>query len=768
MSKIFPIDSYRCISGSTSAPCISILVIAHHESILVHRTLKSVYAAVADAEQHDIACEVIVVLDRGDEPTRRCVSDFPDRRHQVLEVDVGDLALAREAGRAIAKGKYISLIDGDDLYGQEWLRRAYTYAESQTQQKIILHAQHQIFFDADSFSVRYQPSVGEDSRGFEKLCLVSANHWTSILFFSREVYASRPFTFISRDRQNPHNFGYGFEDWHWIAEQVADDSQVLIVPETCNFVRRKRRNSMLQAYAQAKSLLPPTALLHPPTVAKQIRELIGQHHNSPTQPVVHEHPVHHRRSLGTRLKKIERSFRKRFPKARLALKGFKGSLDKLGARLPQVHGHLETADSFLEQACRNIHHIDTKIFPSQGFLRKHYDVGSAPKFFAGKYRQLCAAVQNSPTHVFLVPWLKRGGSDLETLNYIHALCDASSTNQPLVIGTVAAESPWVKQLPDRVPFINFGSIFFDAAYEDQKNMLATFLVQLGSPVIHNVNSQLGYHVFHENAHALKNQSRLYASIFCEDITPEGRTVGYAFDELIECIDDLAGVFTDNQRIINYLIELFGIPEQKFHLHYQPIESQPVAARREADELRVLWAGRIDRQKRIDVLYRIVERLENTGIRFSIYGESVLDAQSPKLDWSRFSHVRCCGAYDGFASLPHNEFDVFLHTAQWEGLPNVLLESLSRGLPIVASGVGGVPELTQCNSTGIAVTPFDNVDEYCTRLLELREDRKKLNNLAHAGWQLVRQRHSWQAFHQTLGTIPDYCHPRQASRAKAAA
>ena len=53
------------------------------------------------------------------------------------------------------------------------------------------------------------------------------------------------------------------------------------------------------------------------------------------------------------------------------------------------------------------------------------------------------------------------------------------------------------------------------------------------------------------------------------------------------------------------------------------------------------------------------------------------------------------------------FDMFLLPSKKEGFPYVLLEAGSAGLPVLASRVGGIPELIQNNRTGLLIDP-DNV------------------------------------------------------------
>jgi glycosyltransferase involved in cell wall biosynthesis len=62
-------------------------------------------------------------------------------------------------------------------------------------------------------------------------------------------------------------------------------------------------------------------------------------------------------------------------------------------------------------------------------------------------------------------------------------------------------------------------------------------------------------------------------------------------------------------------------------------------------------------------------------------------------------------------LPHSELpqyfaasDIFVLPSLSEGFPNVLLEAMASGLPIIATNVGGVPDIIQENINGFLVEP----------------------------------------------------------------
>jgi len=92
---------------------------------------------------------------------------------------------------------------------------------------------------------------------------------------------------------------------------------------------------------------------------------------------------------------------------------------------------------------------------------------------------------------------------------------------------------------------------------------------------------------------------------------------------------------------------------------------------------------------------------------------------------------------------HQFFDVSVLCSRSEGFPNAVIEALAAGCPVVATPVGGVPEVIIERQTGMLV-PVDEPDALAASVQELRRDAGLRQRLCEAGPACVRSR-----YHQTV-------------------
>jgi glycosyltransferase involved in cell wall biosynthesis len=83
-------------------------------------------------------------------------------------------------------------------------------------------------------------------------------------------------------------------------------------------------------------------------------------------------------------------------------------------------------------------------------------------------------------------------------------------------------------------------------------------------------------------------------------------------------------------------------------------------------------------------------------------------------------------------------DVFVLPTLKDALPTVLIEALAAGIPIVASNVGGVPEIVEDGVNGLLVSP-ENPAELTRACLQILQNREFASQIIQAGNAFVQQR-----------------------------
>ena len=399
--------------------------------------------------------------------------------------------------------------------------------------------------------------------------------------------------------------------------------------------------------------------------------------------------------------------------------------------------------------------IDPILYPTDQFLANcqyySFPVLPRPGTIFRELMRHCSV--DHYTHCFAIPWLKRGGADLVALKHIE-LASRVRGGKVLVIMTEPGDSPWMSRIPTGVDVVDASRFVGEISHDELLLLIVRMLIQLQIDTLHIINSRHVWEVVCRYGLAVSQRTRIFASVYCDDFDHNGQPVGFARQYLPHCYRRLTHVFSDNSVFPRLLCQTYGYSPDLFRVLKSPVEAPSSVARvRTPKGRRVLWAGRLDRQKRPDLLLAIAQALPD--VEFHVYGDAVLDNKNTvERNLRQLKNVRMLGGFDGAGSLPFTAFPVFLYTSQWDGTPTMVIAAAMASIPIVASRVGGVGDIVS-DERGYPVADIESVPAYVARINEVLGDPIQAEKKALAACEYVETNYSDDSFVQALSAVPGY-------------
>jgi glycosyltransferase involved in cell wall biosynthesis len=200
----------------------------------------------------------------------------------------------------------------------------------------------------------------------------------------------------------------------------------------------------------------------------------------------------------------------------------------------------------------------------------------------------------------------------------------------------------------------------------------------------------------------------------------------------------------------------AIPQQAIDVIHNGVDlPAPTDRSTHVDEpVRLLAVTRLIHRKDIDCLLHAVRTLDRGCVALDIAGEGPdrerLEGLVRSLGLTE--QVRFHGLATGAALAElYCEADVFVLNSIAESCSMALLDALAAGLPVVATDVGGTPELVEHGINGLLVTPGDAMG-LAAALRQLVRDRQFRSELGLRGRARATSRHGWRAVAQKYEAI----------------
>lgn len=209
-----------------------------------------------------------------------------------------------------------------------------------------------------------------------------------------------------------------------------------------------------------------------------------------------------------------------------------------------------------------------------------------------------------------------------------------------------------------------------------------------------------------------------------------------------------------------LIDETYAPENKFEVIHNGVDIQGFLNKigsisqnnlndADSDQIRLLFVGRLVKEKGVDLLIKIFEDDAFKDVYLDIIGGGPLEEKLKKRVKTLNLENRII--FHGKKSVDEvakfygsKKTKIFLFpTKRFEGFPMVLVESMLSGLPVVAFNMGGVKDAVKDNETGFLIPEGENLF-FKDRVLELIKDTDKRREFGLNAYKIASDEYSLDA------------------------
>ena len=226
-------------------------------------------------------------------------------------------------------------------------------------------------------------------------------------------------------------------------------------------------------------------------------------------------------------------------------------------------------------------------------------------------------------------------------------------------------------------------------------------------------------------------------------------------------------FVATGRTVAEKLKAIGIPDEKIlmypalnpplckRLAEEMKKKQPKSGSDGRGKIRVLFVGWLNnRVKGVDVLleaFKIIEEKKANGevtlkgsISLTLIGDGPDRSYCQEyIKSNRLKNIKLAGSQDYPTTLHRiGECDIVVLPSREEANPRVVLEAFQFGKPVIATRVGGTPELITNNENGLLVASESPL-ELANAILELAGDPELRNKLGENGKRFLESMPTWE-------------------------
>lgn len=186
-----------------------------------------------------------------------------------------------------------------------------------------------------------------------------------------------------------------------------------------------------------------------------------------------------------------------------------------------------------------------------------------------------------------------------------------------------------------------------------------------------------------------------------------------------------------------IVKGWNYPKDKIEVIYNAVEFEDANKKMKKNKFRIISVARLIPHKGLEAIIKTVSKLD-FKTEFIIVGDGPLRNSLETLSNELKINIRFLGNISKKEVANWlSSSDVFILNSSYEGLPHIVLEAMENSCPVIASAVGGTPEVVKNMSNGL-LFEYNNQDELLKKINLIKDDTKLRERLVGNGKAFTKE------------------------------
>lgn len=209
------------------------------------------------------------------------------------------------------------------------------------------------------------------------------------------------------------------------------------------------------------------------------------------------------------------------------------------------------------------------------------------------------------------------------------------------------------------------------------------------------------------------------------------------------------IISVSKRDLDLIIKNYNVSNENCYYIPNAVNIDKFQFNNQIERKYITFIGRLSYIKGFDIFLKLIQLIhkKDPSIKFLVIGDGPLKDLLEKL---RFKIPIKYSPYFPYNKIEevYNRTKILLISSRFEGVPTILLESLSCQTPVISTNAGGIPEVIKNGVNGYLYN-VENLEKAVENICNLYNDHDRLMYMGKNGRELIHNKFSWKKITKSI-------------------